>query len=56
TSKDALTQRYAVEVVLLKEGLPFEVFSRLSDERVMTYYHIILYTKEAEADATRDAH
>ncbi|KKM21088.1 hypothetical protein LCGC14_1639000 [marine sediment metagenome] len=31
------------------------MFSRLSDERVMMYYHIILYMKEMEAEAARDA-
>ncbi len=30
------------------------MFSRLSDERVMMYYHIILYMKEVEAEAIRD--
>ena len=31
------------------------MFSRLSDERIMMYYHIILYTKEMEAEAMRNA-
>ena len=41
--------------MLLKEGLPHSLFADLTDDKVLTYYHIILFIKQKEADAAAAA-
>jgi hypothetical protein len=40
--------------LLLKEGLPYDVLGKLDDDKVLIYYHIVMWMKEKEADAMRE--